>query len=203
VSEQPVLAAADVAYVLDGFVELGELCAERGEDKVASRVAIAEGRLPAASYLLANGAEMVPSDYFALADEAGGVDRLREAFVERYSTAAAAETVQLATAEEEWDAYLSGLYGVCLNRVTPETVVRKSALVAELEELLSRPQPGSATWAGDLRTRVEELDALERPFAPTYDRQRFGGPSSRDRLVTAPRQMFADIFAPELLRTTP
>ena len=196
-SSQPVLAAADVAYVRAGFVALAELCEERGEDVAATKAAIAEDRLPAASYVIADATEMVPSDYFALADEAGGTDRLREAFIERYSAAAAGETAPLAAAAEEWEAYLSGLYGVCLKRVTPETIVRKSALVAELEELLSAPQPDSAQWSADLRSRVDELDALERPFAPSYDRQRFGGPSSRDRLVTAPRRAYPDVFAGE------
>jgi Family of unknown function (DUF6058) len=40
-----------------------------------------------------------------------------------------------------------------------------------------------------LRTAVDELDALLRPFAP-YDRIRFGGPVSRDRYVTALRARF-------------
>jgi len=200
VSDPPVAAPLDVAYVQTGFVSLGELGAQRGEDEGATRAAIAEGRLPAASYVLADGTAMVPADYFELADEAGGIDQLREAFVERYSRAAALET-GLAAPEQEWDAYLSGLYGVCLKHVTPETIVRKAALVAELEELLARPRTDSASWASDLRERVEELDALERPFAPTYDRQRFGGPSSRDRLVTAPRRTFPAVFAPDSVRT--
>jgi hypothetical protein len=195
VSDQPVLAAADVAYVRAGFVALDQLCAEHGRDEQATRASIAQGQLPAASYVLADGTEMVPSDYFALADEAGGVDRLHDAFVDRYSAAADVEMPQLATADEEWDAYLSGLYGVCLKHVTPETIVRKSALVAELELLLAAPQPESAEWEADLRRRVDELDALERPFAPAYDRQRFGGPSSRDRLITAPRKSYPAVFA--------
>ena len=197
-TDQPVLAAADVAYVRAGFVALDELCAERGESEAAIRAAIAERRLPAVSYVLADGTEMVPPDYLALADEAGGVDRLREAFVGRYGAAAEVESAPLATVEEEWDAYLSGLYGVCLKRVTPEAIVRKSALVGELEELLSSPQPESPSWARSLRTRVEELDGLERPFAPTYDRQRFGGPSSRDRLITATREAYPTLFAEAL-----
>jgi len=195
VSDQPVLTAADIAYVRAGFVALDQLCAEHGRDEQETHASIAQGRLPAASYVLADGTEMVPADYFALADEAGGVDRVHDAFVARYSAAANAETPPLATADEEWDAYLSGLYGVCLKHVTPETIVRKSALVAELERLLAAPQPESTEWATELLERVDELDALERPFAPSYDRQRFGGPSSRDRLITAPRESYPAVFA--------
>jgi len=73
--------------------------------------------------------------------------------------------------------------------------VRKTALVAELERLLAAPQPESTEWATELRERVDELDALERPFAPSYDRERFGGPSSRDRLITAPRESYPAVFA--------
>src|SRR5438093_571883 len=36
---------------------------------------------------------------------------------------------------------------------------------------------------------VDEIRALEPPFAP-YDRLRFGGPVSRDRLITAPRRRY-------------
>ena len=181
----------------DGFVELESLCATRDQDAEAVRLAIAEGRLPAPSYVLADGAQMVPADYFALVDEVGGVDRLRDAFLDRYAAAALRESAPLASPEEEWEGYLSGLYGVCLKQVTPETVVRKSALVAELDELLADPQPQNSRWAEELRARVDELDGLERPFAPSYDRLRFGGPSSRDRLVSGPRSEFPAIFARE------
>lgn len=196
-TEPPVLAEADIAYVRKFFVAFDELCAQRDEDADAVRIAIAEARLPTPSYVLGDGTEMVPADYFALADEAGGVDLVRQVFLERYAAAAARETATLAPAEEEWNGYLSGLYGVCLRRVTPETIVRKSALVAELETLLARAQPDSVHWSDDLRVRVDELDALERPFAPSYDRLRFGGPSSRDRLVTAPRRAYPEVFAGE------
>jgi hypothetical protein len=194
-SDPPVVAEADVAYVREGFVELDELSARHGRDPAAMRAAIAEGTLPAPSYALADGTEMVPEDYFDLADDAGGLERIRVVFLERYRTAAARETATLASAEAEWEDYLSGLYGVCLKRVTPETIVRKSALVLELDGLLAEPQPAEPEWASAVRERVDELDALERPFAPTYDRLRFGGPSSRDRLVTATRERYPELFA--------
>jgi len=38
------------------------------------------------------------------------------------------------------------------------------------------------------------LDALERPFA-AYDRERFGGLSSRDRLINATRGHFPKVWA--------
>jgi hypothetical protein len=78
--------------------------------------------------------------------------------------------------EAEWAAYLSGEYAVCLREVTPESIRRKGELMAAIEEL------------------VDELDALLRPFA-AWDRVRFGGPVSRDRLVTRVRERY--------LRTAP
>ena len=41
-TEPPVLADADIAYVRKFFVALDELCAQRDEDAAAVRIAIAE-----------------------------------------------------------------------------------------------------------------------------------------------------------------
>jgi Family of unknown function (DUF6058) len=188
-----VLSDADVEYIRSGFVELDELCRRTSRDPAAVRAQIDAGVLPRASYVLDDGAEMVPSDYFALADEAGSADRLRERFVERYERAAAAEQDVSASAEEEWEAYLTGEYGVCLKRVAPETIVRKAALIARIEGLLREPRPADSAWAGGLRAAVDELDELERAFA-AFDRIRFGGPSSRDRLITGTRQAYPEVF---------
>jgi Family of unknown function (DUF6058) len=188
-----VLSQTDVAYIRSGFVELEELCRRHSRDVPTVRAEIDAGGLPRASYVLDDGTEMVPPDYFALADDAGSTDRLRELFVRRYTAAAAAEPERLASAEEEWEAYLSGEYGVCLKTVTPETIVRKSALVARIEALLEEPQPDSCDWAVRLTRAVDELDVLERQFA-AYDRVRFGGPSSRDRLITGAREAYPAIF---------
>ena len=190
-----VLTDADIAYVWANFVPLERLAGERGESLADVRALVQGEGLPRPSYVLDDGTEMVPSDYFALADEAGGVANLREAFAARYTRAAAAETAPLDTAEDEWRAYLSGEYGVCLRHVTPETIVRKSALMQEIEGLLAEPRPADERWQALLRLAVGELDELERPFAPHYDRARFGAPSSRDRLITAVRETYPAVFA--------
>jgi Family of unknown function (DUF6058) len=188
-----VLSAADVEYIRSGFVELDGLCRRAARDPAAVRAQIQAGLLPRPSYVLDDGSEMVPPDFFTLADEAGRPDRLRELFVSRYERAAAAEPDVAATAEEEWEAYLSGEYGVCLKRVTPETIVGKAALIARIETLLAEPRPDDSGWAGAVRRAVDELDALERQFA-AFDRVRFGGPSSRDRLITGTRDAYPAIF---------
>jgi hypothetical protein len=188
-----VLSDADVEYIRSGFVELDELCRRTSRDPAAVRAQIEERLLPRPSYILDDGREMVPPDYFDLADEAGGPAGLRDLFVTRYGRAAASEPEVPANAEEEWDAYLSGEYGVCLKQVTPETIVRKAALMARIETLLAEPDVADVEWAGALRGAVDELDALERQFA-AFDRVRFGRPSSRDRLITGTRARYPSVF---------
>jgi uncharacterized protein DUF6058 len=190
-----MLTDADRDYVLASFVSLSDLAGAREASVEEIRNLIEDGRLPRPSYVMDDGTEMVPADYFRLVDEAGGVEALRESFLARYREAAGAETARLDDAETEWRSYLSGEYGVCLRTVTPETIVRKSALVGAIEGLLSKRRPDDPRWGEDLRRAVEELDALERPFAPHYDRTRFGGPSSRDRLITAVHAEYPEIFA--------
>ena len=192
---QAVLTDADVEYIRANFVPLDELCATRGQSADRVRALIAAGSLPAASYVLEDGTEMVPAEYFELIDEAGGEGALRGLFARRY-VAAAGDDDEVGS---EWEGYLSGAYGVCLKHVTPENIARKSALVAEIEGLLAAPQPANADWRGSLRASVDELDELERPFAPNYDRARWG-PSSRDRCITAARELYPEVFSAAALR---
>jgi Family of unknown function (DUF6058) len=179
------MTAADVAYVEANYVSLDAACAGRAETPDEVRALSAVGKLPQPSYVLPDGTEMVPADYFVLAD--GG----REAFEREYLAAGGSP----AEVEAEWDGYLSGAYGVCLKEQTAASIVRKEALVKAVSGLLASPDPGDQGWRVRLRTAVDELDELERPFAPDYDRARWG-PSSRDRCITAPRERFPDVFAP-------
>jgi hypothetical protein len=185
------MTPADIAYITENFASLAAICAGRPETPGDVRALMAAGRLPAPTYVLPDGTEMFPRDYFALVDEAGGLDALAAEFRRRY-LAAGADTTP-AGADEEWRGYLSGVYGVCLVRVSPETIYRKEKLVALLDAQLAAPRPDDAGWLADLRARVDELDSLERPFAP-YDRIRFGGRVSRDRLITDVRARFPDVF---------
>ncbi|MEO8554736.1 MAG: DUF6058 family natural product biosynthesis protein, partial [Kofleriaceae bacterium] len=93
----------------------------------------------------------------------------------------------------EWDAYLSGAYGACLVRVSPETIYEKESLVRSLGAWLAEPRIDDAEWRRCVRRDVSRLDELEREFAPC-DRERFGGSVSRDRLITAPRALYPDLF---------
>jgi uncharacterized protein DUF6058 len=194
-----VLTEADIEYIRAGFVPLEELCDKHGEDTFAVRAQIESGRLPKPSYVLDDGTEMMPSDYFDLVDEAGGIDGLHDDFVARYTAAARAEPEPLLEAEDEWAAYLSGEYGVCLRTVMPENIARKSALAERVDRLLARPHLDDTDWGNSVRAAVDELDALERDFAP-YDRIRFGGPVSHDRLVDGARKRYPDVFTAESSR---
>jgi hypothetical protein len=188
------LGEADLRYIRAAYVGLAQACdARRSLDEV--RLHIRQHRLPAPSYVLEDGTEMVPTDYFELLDEAGDVDTLRVHFVDRYERAARASGA-VPTADAigaEWDGYIDGAYGICLKRVSPESIFEKESLVGSIEGLLREPAVGSAGWCADLRARVARLDVLVREFAPC-DRARFGGTVSRDRLITSARARYPTAF---------
>ncbi|MBY6307669.1 DUF6058 family natural product biosynthesis protein [Streptomyces clavuligerus] len=171
---------ADDAYVSAQFVVLEELCAAHGRDADAVRQMMLGQCLPLPGYLRSDGAEMVPADLFALADEAGGVERL-----EAWFTAHWADPV---TGRAEWNAYLSGQY-VCLHSVTPAAIQRKDYLTTAISAAANEPDAGSAQWSERLHASVDELDTLEPAFT-AYDRLRFDGPTSRDTCIDAVRARF-------------
>lgn len=187
---QPVPTEADKAYFREYFITLDQACEDTDWSIEDVRRWMAAGELPRPSYVLDGGTEIVPPDYFDLVDEAGGIDELRGWFAEGFVGAGGAE----ADLADEWDGYLSGLYGVCLKRVTPSNIVRKSRLVEEIDAMLVEPRPEDPAWAEQLRVRVDALDKLEKPFAPDYDAARLGQ-SSRDRCITKPRRRFPELFA--------
>lgn len=185
---------ADLTYIRANYFTLDELCAGRGDTPDEVRALVGHGLLPAPCYVLDDGTEMFPADYFALADQAGGPRRVRRDFDVRYRRAGG----EIAELEADWQSYIAGIYGICLRQVLPETIVRKAKLVASLERLLARPDPESRDWQGHLRRQVWELDALEREFAPDFDRKRsLERPLTRDRLITAAREQYPDVFATE------
>src|SRR3954451_15325633 len=156
------LATADEAYIRSAHVPLEDVAGPRLAEV---RAAMAAGRLPAPAYVLDDGTEMVARDHLVLADEADG--DLTAAFRSRFLAAGGCDV------HGAWAGYLSGAYAVCLRRATPEAIARKERLVDELEALLGDPRPRDDVWRDVLRTAVDALDALERPFAP-LDEHRFG-----------------------------
>jgi uncharacterized protein DUF6058 len=164
----------DDAYVDEWFAPLEAVATDVDE---ARRLMLAN-RLPLPGYLRSDGTQMVPRDLLALTERAGGAELLPAWFASRFDDPK--------DAVESWDSYLAG-HWVCLRSVTPENMRRKEALVSAIGDLLAEPQPASREWLTCLHAAVDELDELEPPFAP-YDRLRFGGPVSRDRLIDEPRR---------------
>jgi hypothetical protein len=168
------LAEADEAYIRSGHVPLEHIAGRRLHDV---RAAMAAGELPRPAYVLDDGTEMVAPDHLALADQAGS--DLRAAFERRYAAAGGADP-------DAWTDYLSGAYAICLRSVTPESIARKERLVDVIDAMLADPRPRDADWRDALRAAVDDLDALERRFAP-LDEHRFGTRPTRRRLIEDPR----------------
>ncbi len=175
----PPLSAHDVHYIQTHYLRLEEIAVERGCDSGPLLAAIRAGKLPLPSYCLPDGTPMFPADLLGLMQAAGGLELLEAWFVARCP-----ERAQI-----EWEGYLTGEYGVCLHRVTPENIFLKERLVAELDEQLLRPLPTDAQWRSAFTAKMNALDELIRPFT-ACDRIRFGGPPSRERLITEPRRLY-------------
>jgi hypothetical protein len=165
-----MLTPADVAYIRSEFVPLDELCRAAGRDPAQVREAIRARLLPAPPY---PGIDHVPADYFDLPDAA----EFRRTFTGP-------------DPEGELAAYLDGTYLVCLRRATVANILRKEALVNLIRRMLEAPSPDDEGWRDRLHARIDELDALERPFSPDYDRTRFPRPPTRDELIAAPRSLY-------------
>jgi hypothetical protein len=189
-------SVADLTYIGANYLTLAELCAERPETPERVEQLIEQEHLPRPSFARDDGLGMFPADYFRLVDEAGGPRALRAHFERRHRAASLAEGANPRDAEQDWTAYMNGVYGVCLREVTPENIVRKGVLVSSLSELLTLASPRSRDWQAALRAGVDELDALEREFAPDYDRNddRERLPT-RDLLIEAARKRYPDVFA--------
>ena len=153
---------ADDAYVRAHFVPA---------DDEALALAGA-GRLPLPSYYLSDGTAMVPRDLRDPAAWAGGVDRLHDWFVGHWGAE------ERGTAEEEWEAYLSGQY-VCLASVTPLTVQEKTRWIEQAKDAVARLEqaPRDPVGRGLLAEATTRLEAILLPMTG-YDRLRFGGPLS-------------------------
>jgi len=180
VNGRHAMTPADDKYVSEWYVPLEQLAQEAAMDSEEMRRLMLANRIPLPSYIRSDGTQMVARDLLALAKEAGGTDRLPRWFASHWNSAEEAVV--------EWDEYLSGQY-VCLRAVTPANMKRKNALIVAIGEQLAQPQIGVDDWLDELHALVDELDELEPPFAP-YDRLRFEGPVSRDRLITDARERY-------------
>ena len=183
------MTEADLEYISSNYLTLEQLCDGRAESPHELRSLIAARRLPEPSYVLPDGTGMFPADYFRLVDEAGGVGGLREHFAGRHRAAKGKDL------DQDWEMYLDGTWGICLRDVTPETIVRKNTLVSSLCELLVLARTREPEWQTALREQVDELDELEREFAPDYDRSdAMDRPPTRDLIIAAARERYPQVF---------
>ena len=185
---RPMYTDDDLRYLGEQYRTLEDLCADRAEGAHAVRNAIAAGTLPKATYVLPDGVELFTPDFFVLLDAAGDLDHLRQHFLSRHRRAAQTAEGPTSIGEQEWDNYVSGLYGACLREVTPEAMVAKEQLIWRIETLTAQARPENDSWVAQLREAVDALDSIERPFTD-YDRQRWGG-TSRDSHITAVRETY-------------
>src|SRR2546430_9749765 len=112
-----LMTAEDDAYASEWYVELEALAEMAAIPASELRQLMLTNRLPLPSYIRSDGAQMVARDLLELADQAGGVDKLRDWFAEQWALPV--------DAVREWDEYLSGQY-VCLRSVTPANMRRKN-----------------------------------------------------------------------------
>ena len=186
---------ADRAYLAAEFCTLDEICSGRSETADEVRRLIAERKLPKPSYVLDDGTEYVPPDYFVLADAGGGVEHVREEYERRYRAALATYGLRFdhALFERRWNQYLDGISGICMREVTPETIVRKRMLIDEITRLVESPRPDDREWRSAVRRAVDELDSIEKKFAPDYDRAQFV--PTRDTYIRDVRAAYPDVWA--------
>jgi Family of unknown function (DUF6058) len=189
-----VLTEDDIAYIESEFRRLEELRTERGMSPSEIHDLRERRLLPRPTYVLDDGSEMVPQDYFDLLDAATDPDRIQEQFG-RELREHAEDDLSDERVLGEWDAYLSGEYGACLRCVSAQNIVLKAQAMERIQMLIDNPRRADESWAREVRTGVDSLDALERDFAP-FDRVRWG-PVSRDRLITAVRARYPEVFGDE------
>jgi hypothetical protein len=191
----PPLTAEDRAYIRHNFYTLEELCLNRNRTPSEYRSQIRDGLLPLPTYVT-DGIEMYPGDFFAFPDSISGLRLMKDEFLERYTRSGAAygNPPSRDRALEEFTAYLSGEYAVCLRFVSPESIFLKEFALTKIRELLDAPNPAYAAWSNALRTWVNRLDGMEREFAPC-DTARFGSLPSRVRYIDTVRKEFPSCFA--------
>jgi hypothetical protein len=180
---------ADVRYIVANFRRLSPLCEAWGISETVARSEMERRLLPGASYILPGCAEYYPDDYFAFPLAAAPGNR-RDHFFERFMrTCERYRTlVAVGDCEQAWEDYLSGVFGICLRVVLPETIVAKVHLITVISELIAAPNPSDNAWRDALNDKVNALDTLLRPFTQC-DRLE-GAPVSRDLYVDAVRQRF-------------
>lgn len=173
----PQLTDQDAAYVRSTFRPQTEH--DRGR--------AAAGLAAQPSYVLPDGTPMVSAVLDEELAQATDPQDLRRRFVSRWVSAGGREQ----DADRELAAWLNGGYGVCLRAPAPEAILAKDGLAKAIEALIAQPMPQHSWWRAALRHAVDAYDSLVLPFA-SVDSVRFGGATSRARLVDAVRARWSE-----------
>jgi hypothetical protein len=153
------------------------------------RARAAAGLAPQPSYVLPDGTPMVSAEPDQHLAQATDPQDLHRRFVSRWVGAGGHEQ----DADPELVAWLNGGYGVCLASPGPEAILAKDGLAQAITALVARPMPQLPWWQDTVRHTVNAYDALVLPFA-SVDAVRFGGTTSRTRLVDAVRARWLGPF---------
>jgi hypothetical protein len=204
----------DREYIRSYFVTTEELANSVDMDPHEIRAMAASGSFPQPTYVLEDGSEWYPPIYSKTMKQAiqsgksfadtfrvqieRGLRNLLKSDKEAYGIVAGKEGLKEGSigelVERIWTDFRGGGYGACLKSPVCGSIIKKDLLMSSIESLISSPRPDELEWRRSLRKNVDALDSLELPFAD-IDRVRFGGPVSRDRLVTAVRQSYPQVFS--------
>ena len=175
----PELTDHDVAYVRSAF-------RPQTEDE---RARAAAGLAAEPSYILPDGTPMTSAELDQDLAEAADAEDLHRRFVSRWVDAGG----NARDADPELAAWLRGGYGACLRSPAPEAILAKDGLARAIEALTARPLPHLTWWRETLGYAVDAYDSLVLPFA-SVDPVRFGGTTSRARLVDSVRAQWPELF---------
>jgi len=176
------LTDQDVAYVRSTFRAQSDAERERAD----------RGLAPKPSYWLPDGTPMVSMSPDRDLSDATDPSDLHARFVSRWAAAGGSRN----DTDSELAAWLGGGYGACLASPGPETILVKDGLARAITALVAQPMPEASWWPATLVHAVAAYDALVLPFA-SVDPARFGGTTSRQRLVDAVRGRWSGLFSPD------
>lgn len=136
-------------------VSLESLCWSRLEPVEHVRALVRAGRLPIPAGYRADGAELVPRDYFALSDAAGGVRELPAYFHEVYAPRLQLQDglIDGRTTDECWELYLAGKFAT-EDPASPSPEPEKGSWAWHLWRELRRVRDGEGRLAGADGPRV-------------------------------------------------
>ncbi|MCL5804177.1 MAG: DUF6058 family natural product biosynthesis protein [Candidatus Thermoplasmatota archaeon] len=206
IERKPQFSTNDLSHITEKFLERKKLVEKSGTSDHQVEKWIKNGEFPDPTYITPDGKEWFPPYVEILIKRSmenntnPKIEFLKDAdkvlatpgYVYRFgkveTTGTSPEDV-----ENMWMDFKSGLYGACLRKPDPKSILDKGYLIRNIEGLLSKPEPENPQWCSALKEMVYRLDAVEAQFTD-YDRTRFGGTVSRDIFITNIKKEYRGIF---------